>query len=112
MRKLYEYNFYKYDDDIKENVSNWTKWVEQHPDYYKNPANKDIIGVPLWNQEQFNPDYQAWLIAQNGRTWDERFNRGYTSENNRYGAFHGSGSNSDFFSSAASKIGKLFSKIF
>lgn len=106
-----EYNFYKFDDDIGEVVKGWQKWTKQHPDYYKNKSNVDIIagdGVPLWNQEKFNPDYQAWLISRGGRTWNERFNRGYNSSSNRYGAFSSSGSNSGFFSGAASKIANAF----
>ena len=106
-----EYNFYKFDDDINENVKGWQKWAKQHPDYYKNKPNFDIAGgdgVPLWNQEQFNPDYQAWLISRGGKTWNERFNRGYTSSSNRYGAFSNSGSNSGFFSGAAGKVANAF----
>lgn len=106
-----EYNFYKFDDDIEENVRNWQTWTAQHPNYYKNPMNKDVVGTPLWNQDQFNPDYQAWLIAQGGRSWNQRFNRGYNSSNNRFGAFSGS-SNSKFFSGAVGQIARAFGKIF
>ena len=107
-----EYNFYRYSSDIEENVSDWQGWVAMHPDYYKNPMNKDVTGTPLWNQDRFNPDYQAWLIAQGGRTWNERFNRGYNSSNNRYGAFTNSGSNSKFFSGTVGQVAKAFGKFF
>ena len=107
-----EYSFYRYDDEISKNYTNWERWAEQHPDYYRNLQNKSFTGIPLWNQERFNPDYQAWLISHKGKTWNERFNRGYDSSSNRYGAFTGSGSNSDFFSGAAGKIANAFKKWF
>ena len=107
-----EYSFYRYDDEIQQKYSNWERWVEQHPDYYRNLQNKSFTGIPLWNQERFNPDYQAWLISHKGKTWNERFNRGYDSSSNRYGAFTNSGSNSNFFSGAAGKIFNAFRKIF
>lgn len=107
-----EYSFYRYDEEISKNYNNWEKWAEQHPDYYRNLQNKSFTGIPLWNQERFNPDYQAWLISHQGRTWNERFNRGYDSSSNRYGAFTGSGSNSGFFSGAAGKVANAFKKWF
>ena len=103
-----EYEYYKFDEEIQENVKNWKKWASQHPDYYKNPTNKDVVGVPLWNQEQFNPDYQAWLISQGARTWNERYNRGYNSSHNRYGAFSSGKSNSGFFSGVVNQVTSLF----
>ena len=107
-----EYSFYRYDEEIQKNYDNWEKWAEQHPDYYRNLQNKSFTGIPLWNQERFNPDYQAWLISHKGKTWNERFNRGYDSSSNRYGAFTGSGSNSGFFSGAAGKVLNAFKKWF
>ena len=105
-----EHEFYRYDDDIAENVRNWQTWAAQHPDYYKNNPNKDIIGTPLWNSEQFNPDYNAWLISQNGRSWNSRFNRGYSSANNRYGSFNNTGSNSSFFSGVVGQVFRAFNR--
>lgn len=107
-----EYKFYKFDDDIEENVTNWKRWAEQHPDYYKNPANKDVIGVPLWNQEEFAPDYQAWLLNHGAKTWNERYNRGYNSSHNRYGAFSTGKSNSPMFEGMVGKVARAFGKLF
>ena len=107
-----EHEFYKFDDDIQENVNNWETWKSQHPDYYKNPTNKDILGTPLWNQDRFNPDYNAWITANGGRTWNDRFNRGYTSNSGRYGQFTSGGSNSGFAQDAWGQVARAFSKIF
>ena len=105
-----EHEFYKFDDDIQENVNNWQTWAAQHPNYYKNPTNKDVTGTPLWNQDRFNPDYNAWVTANGGRTWNQKFNRGYTSSNSRYGQFTQGGSNSGFASGIWGQVARLFSR--
>ena len=107
-----EYDFYRYDDDIKENMKTYEGWKRDHPNYFLNPINTEITGTRLFSQDGFNMDYDAWMISQGGRSWNDRFGRGYTSANNRYGAFNGGASNSAFTEGLVGQIARAFGKLF
>lgn len=107
-----QFPFYKFDDDIEQNWENYNRWASEHPGYFNNKPNPEahITGPWLWNHNEFDPDYDAWQRSQGGRTWEDRYMGGWSSANNRFGAFRAGSSSSQFFSGATSQFMRIFSR--